>query len=368
MKKLWVFIKKEFYHVFRDKRTLIIMFGLPFVQILLFGYALTTEVKNVEVIVSNYADDATSLDLVSKISATPNFIVQQEKVPQSRMDAEFKKGNTKAIILIPQNFERDLIKFHKAAIQVITDGTEPNTAKIINQYITAITQDLSRELQQSSGNFQVIQPEIRMLFNEEQNGSINFVPGVLAMILMIICTALTSVAVVRERELGTMEILLVSPFKPWLVLVAKAVPYLVLSLLNFGFILFLAVTILDVPILGNPLIITLESLLFILASLLFGLVISTIAKTQQQALLISMMGLLLPTIIFTGFIFPIENMPKFFQFISNLIPAKWYYIIVKKIMLKGLGISYVWKESLVLIIMCFVLLGIAVKRFKIRLQ
>ncbi|MDO5654966.1 MAG: ABC transporter permease [Flavobacteriaceae bacterium] len=368
MRKLWVFIRKEFLHVFRDQRTLIIMFGLPFIQILLFGFALTTEVKNVEIIISDYANDTASRELSRRIAATSNFIVHHKKIPQSLLDSEFKKGKIKAVIHIPVHFERNLYKLNSSDIQIITDGTEPNTAKSIIQYISAITAQQTQDMNKLSVSFMRIEPEIRMMFNEEQNGSVNFVPGVLALILMIICTALTSVAVVREKELGTMEILLVSPFQPWLVLVAKAVPYLVLSLFNFAFILVLAITVLEVPIMGSMVLLTLESLLFILTSLLFGLVISTIAQTQQQALLISMMGLLLPTIIFTGFIFPLENMPIFFQWISNLIPAKWYYIIVKNIMLKGLDFNYVWKETLILVIMSIVLLGVSIKRFKIRLE
>lgn len=367
MKKLFVFIRKEFYHVFRDRRTLLIMFGLPLVQILLFGYALTSEVKNARIVVMDLAKDEMSKEVVEKISATPNFIVEQRIIPQSKLDAEFKKGHTKAIVIIPQNFEYTLMNTKKASIQVLADATEPNIAKTIIQYVEAVVGLKMKEENMFASQGQIIQPEIRMLFNEEMNGSISFVPGVLAMILMIISTALTSVAVVKEKELGTMEILLVSPFEPLMVLVAKAVPYLVLSVLNLGFILILSINLLEVPFLGSSWLLLLESLLFILTSLAFGLVISNIAKTQQQALLISMMGLLLPTIIFTGFIFPIENMPKPLQMISNLVPAKWYYFIVRKVMLKGLGFAFVWKETLILLTMTIVLLIVAVKRFKIRL-
>ncbi|MXV38158.1 ABC transporter permease [Flavobacteriaceae bacterium Ap0902] len=368
MKELLVFIKKEFKHVFRDRRTLLIMFGLPFIQILLFGYALTSEVKNANIVVMDLANDETSQDLTERISATPNFIVERRIIPQSKLDAEFKKGTTKAVVIIPQNFETDLYNTRKATIQVIADATEPNVAKTIHQYIQNIVSIKMQDMNQFASQRQIIEPEVRMLFNEEMNGSISYVPGVLAMVLMIISTALTSVAVVREKELGTMEILLVSPFNPLMVLVAKTIPYLVLSLVNFVFIIFLSITLLDVPFLGNSVLLFMETLLFILTSLAFGLVISNIAQTQQQALLISMMGLLLPTVIFTGFIFPIENMPWPLQWISNLVPAKWYYFIVKKIMLKGLGFSYVWQETLILLGMTVTLLILAVKNFKIRLS
>lgn len=207
-----------------------------------------------------------------------------------------------------------------------------------------------------------------MLYNEEGNGSLNFIPGVMALVLMIVCTALTSVSVVREKELGTMEILLVSPFKPLMVLIAKAIPYLILSLANFILILVLAVFVLDVAIKGSIILLFLESMLFIITCLSLGLLISNTTNSQQTALLLSMMGMMIPTMIFTGFMFPLENMPKVFQVISNLIPSRWYFLIVKAVMLKGLGFSYVWKETLVMLGMTVAALTIALKNFKTRLS
>jgi ABC-2 type transport system permease protein len=190
----------------------------------------------------------------------------------------------------------------------------------------------------------------------------------MALVLMIVCTALTSVSVVREKETGTMEILLVSPFKPLLVLIAKAVPYLILSLLNIIMILLLAVFVLNVTIKGSIVLLFLESMLFIITCLSFGLMISNTTNSQQTALLLSMMGLMIPTMIFTGFMFPLENMPKIFQLISNLVPSRWYFLIIKAVMLKGLGFKYIWKETLVLLGMTLILLTIALKKFKTRLS
>lgn len=215
-------------------------------------------------------------------------------------------------------------------------------------------------------SYQII-PELRQLYNEEQNGSLNFIPGVIALIFMIVSTALTSVAVVREKELGTMEILLVSPFKPIMVLIAKAIPYLFLSLVNFTFILLLSVYLLDVEIRGSLVLLFLESILFIITCLSLGLLISNITNSQQTAMLISMMGMMLPTMLLTGFMFPLENMPKVFQIISHIVPSKYYYSIIKAVMLKGLGFSYIWKETLILTGMTPGLLAIALKNFKIRL-
>jgi ABC-2 type transport system permease protein len=362
------FIKKEFYHVFRDKRTLLILFGMPLMQILLFGFALTSEVKNADVLIVDNAKDEHSEKLINKFKASTYFSISEKQISYVRIEQEFKKGNIKAAIIFPAQFSSDLTTSKKAQIQVLTDGTEPNVAKMLLQYITSITQDYQQVLNSAIPPAMVIIPEISMLYNEEGNGSINFVPGVMALILMIVCTALTSVAVVREKELGTMEALLVSPFKPIMVLVAKAVPYLVLSLINLNFILILAVFVMNVPMQGNIFLFFFLSMLFISTSLSMGLLISNATDSQQVALLLSMVGMLLPTLIFSGFIFPLENMPMFFQWFAYIVPARWYYTGVKSIMLKGLDISYIWKEITALSVMTIIFLSIAIKKFKIRLS
>lgn len=367
-RQLLVFIRKEFYHVFRDRRTLLIMFGMPLMQILLFGFALTSEVKNANIIIIDKAKDVHSEKLIHKYEASAYFSITQQDMPYNRIEKEFQKGKIKAAVIFPPGFSKELVSSSHAQLQILADGSEPNVAKTLIQYITSITADYQqRELNATATPPMLILPETRMLYNEEGNGSLNFVPGVMALILMIVCTALTSVAVVREKELGTMEILLVSPFKPVMVLVAKAIPYLLLSLLNLVFILLLSVFVMGVPMRGNIILFFLVSLLFISTSLALGLVISNSTSSQQVALLISMIGMLLPTIIFTGFLFPLENMPKFFQWFSHLVPARWYYSGVKSVMLKGLGIQYIWKEILVLTGMSAVLLFIAIKKFNIRL-
>lgn len=367
MKQLLVFIRKEFYHVFRDKRTLLIMYGIPLMQILLFGFALTSEVKNADILVVNNAKDVHAERLINKYKASTYFSIYEKQISYAGIEQEFKKGHIKAAIIFPQNFSSTLVSTNNAQIQVLADGSEPNVAKMIIQYVTSITMDYQKELNATTKPSMMIIPETRMLYNEEGNGSINFVPGVMALILMIVCTALTSVAIVREKELGTMEILLVSPFNPMMVLVAKAIPYLFLSLVNLVFILLLSVFVMHVPMLGSVALFFFISLLFISTTLSFGLVISNSTDSQQVALLISMVGMMLPSIIFTGFLFPLENMPVFFQWFSKIVPARWYYTAIKSVMLKGLGIQYVWKEIMVLVAMTIIFLTIAIKKFKIRL-
>lgn len=368
MKQLLVFIRKEFYHVFRDRRTLLILFGLPIMQIVLFGFALSSEVKNIGITVFDNAHDVNSQQIINRVKQSAYFIVKEPVMSYNEIQDKFKEGSVKCALVFPGNFGEDLYRTEKAQIQIITDASDPNSAKIAVSYISAI---IARYQEELNPTFQIpyqIVPEVRELYNEEQNGSLNFIPGVIALIFMIVSTALTSVAVVREKEMGTMEILLVSPFKPIMVLIAKAIPYLVLSLVNFIIILLLSVFLLNVQIQGSLILLFGESILFIITCLSLGLLISNVTNSQQTAMLASMMGMMLPTMLLTGFMFPLENMPWIFQVISNIIPSKYYYIIVKAVMLKGLGFSYVWKETLILLVMTSVLLGLALKNFKVRLS
>lgn len=367
MKQLLVFIRKEFYHVFRDRRTLLIMFGLPVVQIILFGFAMTSEVKNADILISDQAGGVHSAQIVAKIKASSYFTVSEPALGYDEMQAAFTDGTVKCALVFPPGFGSDLLNGNGASVQIIADGTDPNTAKTIVNYLTAIIKDYEQQIAPGAGPVYRIIPETRMLYNEEGSGSLIFVPGVMALILMLVCTALTSVSIVREKELGTMEVLLVSPFKPVMVLASKAIPYLVLSLANFTLIVLLAVYALDVEIKGSILLLFLVSTLFIITCLSFGLLISNTTNSQQTALLISMMGMMIPTMVFTGFMFPLENMPWIFRAISNVVPSRWYFIIIKAVMLKGLGFAFIWKETLVLVLMTLAALGIALKNFKIRL-
>ena len=368
MKQLIAFIRKEFYHVFRDRRTLLILFGIPIAQIILFGQALSSEVKNIGIAVLDEANNTYSQEITHRLQASPYFKLKEPLFRYDQVEDQFKRGTIKAALIFPPDFGKDLYTPSGTPLQLITDGSDPNTAKTVQNYFSAIVASYQQELNPAVQLPYQITVENRMLYNEEQNGSMNFVPGVIALVFMIVSTALTSVAVVREKELGTMEILLVSPFKPIMILIAKAVPYLILSLINFTVILLLSVYMLDVPIRGNLLLLYAESTLFIIICLSLGLLISTVTASQQTAMLIAMMGMMLPTAFFTGFMFPIENMPLIFQGISKVFPSSYYYSIVKKVMLKGLDFTYVWKETLILIAMAVVFLSLAMKKFKIRLQ
>ncbi|MDR0793685.1 MAG: ABC transporter permease [Chitinophagaceae bacterium] len=366
MKQFLIFVRKEFYHVFRDKRTLLILFGLPIVQILLFGFALTSEIKHAKIVIMDFAKDQASQSIITKISSSEYFDIVQSSTSYEDMQKAFRQNKASCALIFPTNFSSDLTHTGKAQVQIIADASDPNNAKALTNYLTNIINGYTAE-QNQAAPYQ-IQPELRMLYNPELNGSMNFVPGVIALIMMIICTTLTSVSIVKEKEMGTMEVLLVSPFKPLYVILSKAVPYLALAFTDLIIILLMSAYVIGMPIRGNIPLLLGESILFIITCLSFGLLISGFANSQQTAMLISMMGMMLPTILFTGFIFPLENMPAPLQVIANFIPSKWYYNIVKSVMLKGLGFSYIRKETFILILITVILLTVSLKKFKKRLE
>ncbi len=368
MKRFVGFVRKEFYHIFRDKRSLFILFGMPIAQILLFGFAITNEINNVDIAILDQANDVNSREIIQKISASKHFsivdIIQQE----SSIKSIFKKGNVKAVLQFENNFSSNLIKEKQANVQILTDATDPNMANTISNYITSILKNYQQELNQTvSIDYQIV-PQSRMVYNAELKSVYMFVPGVMTVILMLVSAMMTSISITREKEQGTMEILLVSPLKPFQVIVGKVFPYIFLSIINAVVIVLLSIFIFNVPVKGSLFLLGVESVLFIITSLALGILISTISATQQTAMMISLMGLMLPTILLSGFIFPISSMPLPLQVISNIIPAKWFIIIVKGIMLKGVGFGFILKETLILFAMTLVFMGFSVKKYNIRLE
>ncbi|MDB5228770.1 MAG: ABC-type multidrug transport system, permease component [Bacteroidota bacterium] len=368
MRQLFVFIRKEFLHVFRDRKSLLMLFGLPITQIVLFGFALSNEIKDSKIVIADYSRDEVTRKITEKIEASRYFDVEENLQSAQQLEAAFKKGKIKMAVIFPENFAEDLLHSKKATVQVIADASDPNVATATTTYITQIINDYNMTSGNASMQPLQIIPEVRMLYNPELKGGPNFVPGVMALVLMLVCTMMTSVAIVKEKELGTMEVLLVSPFKPLDIIISKLTPYLIISVMNLFIILILSVTILDLEIKGNIFLLVFESILFILTSLSIGLFLSINAETQQAAMMGSMMGMMLPTLLLTGFMFPVENMPLPMQWLANLVPSRWYFIIIKKVMLKGLGFSSVWKESLILISMTIFLFTISLRKFKIRLE
>ncbi len=367
MKEFLAFIKKEFYHIFRDKRTLLVLFGMPLAQLLLFGYAITTEVSNADLAIYNQSPGQFSNQLVDKLVSSSFFKLTESVHSKDEMMDVFRKSKAKIFVVIPSDFEQKFSR-GEAKIQLIADGSDPNLASILTNSANGIIMNWMKGQISGKMNIETINSEVRWHYNPELKSVSMFVPGVITIILMLVSAMLSSISITREKELGTIEILYVSPLKPTTIIIGKLVPFIILSILNAAFILLMAYIIFDVPVNGSIVLLLLESLLFIITALSLGVLISTVSETQQTALMLSLFGLMLPTILLSGFIFPISSMPLPLQIISNVIPAKWFLIIIKDIMLKGLGIEYVWKESLVLLGMTIGLIGLSIKKYNIRLQ
>lgn len=361
------FIKKEFWHVLRDRRSLLILLGMPVMMMLLFGFALSSEVKNSQVAILDLAKDETSHKLIERLHQSQYFSVVQTIEKEADILPLFRRGKARLVVIFPANFQQDLLHTNKAQVRLIGDAADPNTSNIVINYASSIIRDYQDELFGERKLPYRIEVESRMLYNPQLKSSFNFVPGVMTLILMLLGAMMTSVSIVREKENGTMEVLLVSPVKPILVVISKAIPYMVLCFVDVLLILLMAYTVLDMPLRGNLVLLLAESLLFILTTLSLGLLISAVVESQQVAMFISLVGLLMPALVFSGFMFPIENMPLPLQIISNVVPTKWYYIIVKSIMVKGLGFSYVAIPTLILAIMTVFFLAVAIRKFKVRL-
>ncbi|MDD2961380.1 MAG: ABC transporter permease [Muribaculaceae bacterium] len=367
MKIFISFVRKEFHHIIRDKRTMLILLGMPIVQILLFGFAITTEVNNVNVVVLDHSKDDITRKIKERIAASDYFNIIGEVDNQENINSVLLKGDANLVIAFSNDFASNLKKGGDASIQLIADGTEPNQASMEVNYISGILNSVVSEGSNNIDKITII-PQVKMLYNPQLKSAYNFVPGVMGMILMLICAMMTSIAIVREREIGTMEILLVSPLKPIIIIISKMIPYCVLSILNLISILLLSVYVLDVPIAGNIFLLFSVSLIFIILALSLGLLISTLVDTQMAAMLASGMGLMMPVIILSGLMFPIESMPKILQYISAIIPARWYIEAIKKIMIQGVEFQYVIKEIFILSIMTISLILVSLKKFKTKLN
>jgi len=367
MKQLITFIKKEFHHILRDTRSMLVLIGLPIVQLLIFGFAITTEVRNANIAILDNSKDEVTQSIITKIESSQYFDIDRTITSNDQIEKAFKSGKIKLAVVFQQNFQNELSHSNKAQLQIIADATDPNQATTLTNYLSSIVRDYQNELNQQNKLPYTINTEMRMLYNPQLKGAYTSVPGVMGMILLLISAMMTSIAIVREKELGTMEILLVSPMKPWLVVISKVIPYFIISLINVASILILSVFVLGLPIEGSLFLLIASTIIYIFCALSLGILISTVTETQQAAMLISLLGLMLPVVMLSGYAFPIANMPTILQVLSNLVPAKWYIIIVKSVMIKGIGIEQIWKELLILLAMTGTFLIISIKRFKIRL-
>ncbi len=374
MKQFVSFVIKEARHILRDKRTMLILFGMPVVMMLIFGFAITTDVKNVRTVIVTSQMDFKTQRAVERLAASEYFTITQ--TVHTPHEAEQIIRNQKADMavvfsLIPSSSPKvmggDMLGrsretgdvYKQMAIQLIVDGADPNMAKQwVNYAQNSIVPSSSR-----LGEGLVM----RLLYNPSIRSAYNFVPAILGMLLMLVCAMMTSISIVREKERGTMEVLLVSPVRPLMIIIAKVVPYLVLAFAILTTILLMARYVLDVPLAGSIVWIYIVSTIYIILALSLGLLISNIATTQLMALLLSAMVLLVPIVMLSGMMFPVESMPEVLQWISAVVPPRYYIQAMRKLMIMGVEISDVVREILVLAAMAIFLLIVALAKFKNRL-
>ena len=339
-----------------------ILLGMPVLQIILFGFAITTELNHSRVAVLDPSKDAVTTRITERIDENRYFSVVKELSSASDIETVFRHDEADIVVAFTPDFDANL-STGEAGIQLVVDATDPNTGNMMAGYVQGI---VGQALQSGTQSSPIVQTHL--LFNPQMKSAYNFVPGVMGLILMLICAMMTSISIVREKETGTMEVLLVSPIRPIFIILAKAVPYLVLSCVNLATILLLSVYVLHVPVEGSLWTLSFLSLRLIAVALSLGLLISCVVQNQVAAMIVSGMGLMMPVMLLSGMIFPIESMPAVLQWISNIIPARWYIQAVKKVMIEGLGMAAVWHEALILSGMAALLIGLSLKKFKERLE
>jgi ABC-2 type transport system permease protein len=368
MNRFTGFIKKEFYHIFRDARTLIIILGIPISQLLLFGFVINTEVKDVKIAIYDQSKDYVTTRIINKLTSSGYFLLQENLQSDNDIEQIFKKGKIKEVLVFEPNFGAKLERQGSADVQIIVDASDPNVARIANMY----TQNIINKFVSQERNSQEIPMQIsvstKMYYNEEIKSVFMFVPGLMALIMMLVSALMSSISITREKELGTMEVLLVSPLKPIQIILGKVTPYLLIAFIDAVLIILMGNLVFQMPINGSLTLLMAECFLYIFLALSLGILISTIAPTQLIAMFISMIGLMLPTLLLSGFIFPIANMPKILQWLSFIMPARWFNEIVKDVMLKGVGLFFVWKQTLILLGMSIIIVVASVRKFKIRLS
>ena len=367
MNRFWGFVRKEFYHIFRDRQTLLILFGMPIAQMLIFGFVISNEIRDVGIAILDQSYDVVTQEITEKILSSGYFRLEYQLSSPDEIEAVFRGGKVKEVVVFEPQFQRRLQRYARAQVQIIADASDANLANLITTYTTGIIQDYVNRTNVGSPLPMRILPEVRMVYNEQLRGAFLFVPGIMALILVLISALMTSVSITREKELGTMEILLVSPLKPIQIIVGKVVPYIALAFSNAVTVLLLGNFVFGVPIQGSVTLLLLECMLYIMLALSLGILISSVTNNQLVAMMLSAFALMLPVILLSGFIFPIENMPLILQWLCQLMPPKWFIIIIKGIMLKGVGITILWKETLILTAMTALFLTISLKKFKIRL-
>lgn len=368
MKEFLGFVKKEFIHIFRDMRTLVILFGLPVSLILIFGFVIRNEIQDVRIAILDKSRDPVTMQITGKLLSSGFFRLDKQLKSESEVEQIFRTGRIREVVIFEDHFAEKLQREGTADLQLLADASDPNSARMIVNYTQGIVATYLKDLYRNAQLPLVIEPKVRMMYNADLKSAFMFVPGTMALILTLVSAMMTSVSITREKESGTMEALLVSPLRPVQIIAGKVMPYILLSCINATVIILLGYFVFQLPIHGSLLLLFGETILFISLALSLGILISTASNSQLVAMFISAFALMLPTMLLSGFIFPVENMPKVLQWLCHIMPPKYFISIIRNVMLKGTGITEIWKETAVLAGMLAVFLSLSAVRFKVRLQ
>ncbi len=387
-KRIAALSRKEFLHIVKDPRTLLIVFLLPLIQLVLFGYSFNMEIDEIDLAILDRDNTTASRDLIELFTGSDLFSVTPYEGSADDTEIMFKKRTADALLVVPRGFERRLLRGLGADVQVLIDASDPNTAVLMRTYFTRIVAQFGANPHRQVAAFDdgagtegktgggraaasgAPPFEIRtsILYNPDLESSFFFVPGIVAMIMVMICALLTSITVAREKETGTMEQILVSPIRPREIIAGKVLPYILLAFLDGAFILLVGIFLFGVPFRGSVPLMAALSTLYVLTALSLGLMISTRARTQQVAIMFALVATMLPTFLLSGLIFPIDSMPRVLQYVSYIVPAKYFLLIIRGIMLKGSDLSHLWEPALSLAVMTTLLLTVSIKRFATTLE
>lgn len=360
-------LRKETFHILRDRRTLVVLMALPVVQVVLFGFAIRTDVNDVRLAVVDPAPDDATIALRNRFASAGVFRTVAVVSRTIDLDPLFQTGEAQQALVFAPGFASDLARGEPARILIITDTTEPNTGSLLQAYAQAVIDGYQRERGPRERRITIV-PTVRLRFNPTRASSNLFVPGLMAFVLTIVSSMMTAISLTREKETGTMEALLVSPLQPWEIIVGKVAPYLAIGFVSAVAIVIEARLVFRVPVRGSLLLLLLECALFILVSLALGILLSARTSSQRVAMMAALLVTMLPNVLLSGFIFPVESMPLPLRIVSNIVPGRWFVAIARGIMLKGVGLDYLWHETLILAVMAAVLLAASVRSFKERLE
>lgn len=366
MKSFLGFVRKETLHLLRDRQTLAILLLLPLMQVLIFGFAVRTDVRKIPIVMVDPTPDVTTLELRDRLAASDRFELVGIASSSQGLDRQFRAGSIRQALVLPSDVERRLGRRDSVPVQLLTDGSDPNTGGIMQGYATAVVERWYADASPAGGGLR-IRSTSRLRYNPTLESSHLFVPGLVAFVLTIMSAMMTAISITREKETGTMEMLLVSPIRPTAIVAGKVTPYIVLGFVSVVLVLIAARVVFQVPLRGSLGLLLAECGLYIITALALGIVISTKAPTQRTAMIFALAGLMMPTMLLSGFIFPLDSLPEWLRAISYVVPARWFLLVVRGIMIKGAGLATLWQETLVLVGMTAFLLAVGSRKLAIRL-